>query len=523
MSFLPNTIATFLAIPLLSVSTTLLYAESVYEARDNDWRNGALVYQVIVDRFAPSENLDAKRDLYPAPKVLREWNEDPKRGVDIPSAGVWSHEIDFWGGDLQSLSGKLDYVQELGMEVLYLNPIHQAYTNHKYDAQDYFAVSEEYGTREDVVNLATNVNNRDMRLMLDGVFNHMGRTSPYFQEALSNPESKWREWYTIDPAYKHGYQAWYNVPNLPEVNLENPAVRARLWGDADSVIQGYLRDGVSGWRLDVAFDIGYDHLRELTDSAHKARPDALIIGEVWNYPPDWFDHIDALMNMTQRELILAMCRQQCPPSQAKRLMDRMVADTKNYESLLRSWVMIDNHDTPRLRTVLDAEWKQQQAQVLQFTLPGSPCIYYGVELGLQGGDDPEMRGPMRWELVNDQNSYLTWFKKLVRLRQENPALRVGDYRAVETEKLFAFMRTTDKVADSVLVIANPTDQPVTEFLMPAESKWMSGNKLIDQLTGEEFNMFSGTLSVTVPAQTTLVLKAQLKDGKTEYNPYKRVP
>lgn len=513
--------ALFASALCLAIASPVI-GESVYESRDADWRNGALVYQVIVDRFAPSENLATKLDLYPAPKKLREWKEVPTRGQELPEVSVWSHEIDFWGGDLKSLSNRLDYIQDLGMDVLYINPIHQAYTNHKYDAQDYFEVSPEYGTREDVRSLAETVNSMDMRLMLDGVFNHMGRTSPHFQDALKNPESPWRDWYIIDPNYTHGYRAWYNVPNLPEVNLESPAVRARLWGDSDSVIQGYLKDGVSGWRLDVAFDIGPEYLRELTDSAHKARPDALVIGEIWNYPPQWFDSIDGVMNMTQRELILGMIRGQCSPVQAKRMMDRMVADTKDYEALLRSWMMIDNHDTPRLKTVLDEEWKQRQAQVLQFTLPGSPCIYYGVELGMEGGDDPEMRGPMRWDLVTQDNPYLTWFKSLVKLREENPALRVGDYIPVETERLFAFLRKTDRVAETVLVIANPTSEPVREFVMPAESMWMSASTMVDQLSGAEFRLYSGTIDLTVPPQTTLVLKPRLLDGSKEYTPYKRV-
>jgi cyclomaltodextrinase len=504
-------------------STAKNSVPDLYDARDADWRNGALVYQVIVDRFAPPLDIDSKRHLYPAPKILREWSEVPTKGTFVEEVSVWSHEIDFWGGDLQSLKSRLDYVEELGVDVLYLNPIHQAYTNHKYDAQDYFKVSEEYGTREDVVALADKVNNRGMRLMLDGVLNHMGRSSPYFQDALANPESPYRDWYIFDADHQHGYRAWYNVRNLPEVNLENAELRAKLWGNKDSVLQGYLRDGVSGWRLDVAYDIGYEYLRELTDAAHEARPDALVIGEIWNYPPKWFTVTDAVMNMTQRELILAMLRGQASAVQAKLLMDRMVADTPEYEALLRSWVMIDNHDTPRLRTVLKEQWQQEFAQILQFTLPGSPCIYYGVEIGMEGGDDPEMRAPMRWDLVNDQNTTLQWFRKLVELRKREQALRVGDYIPVETQNLFAFIRKTDEADESLLIIANPTNEEVQEFIMPAESKWMSASKMIDQLSGREYFLFSGTMDVRIPARTVVILKPLIPDNELEYSPYKRVP
>jgi cyclomaltodextrinase / maltogenic alpha-amylase / neopullulanase len=135
------------------------------------------VYQVLVDRFAPSANLDAKRSLYPAPKVLRTWSEVPKKGTYREDVRVWSHEIDFWGGDLQSTRSKLDYVQGLGADVLYLNPINLAYTNHKYDALDYQKVSPEFGSRDDMKALAVDVHKRGMKLVLDGVFNHMGRNS----------------------------------------------------------------------------------------------------------------------------------------------------------------------------------------------------------------------------------------------------------------------------------------------------------------------------------------------------------
>lgn len=501
-----------------------IYAEDgkTYEARDADWRNGALVYQVIVDRFAPADDLEAKRHLYPAPKRLREWGEAPTRGTYVEEAGVWSHEIDFWGGDLDSLRGRMGYIHELGVDVLYLNPIHQAYTNHKYDAQDYFAVSEEYGTREDVEDLAREVHARGMRLVLDGVLNHMGRTSPWFQDAMANPRSPYRDYFIIGDQFQHGYQAWVNVKNLPELNLENRALRRRLWLDRDSVVQGYLRDGVDGWRLDVAFDIGYEYLDELTRSAHRARPGSLVIGEIWNYPEKWFPAVDGLMNMAQREVMLAMIQGRVEPDQAARLIDVMVEDA-GIEPLLKSWVMIDNHDTQRLRTVLRDPWQQRMAQVLQFTLPGSPCIYYGVEVGMEGGDDPEQRGPMRWDLVTEDNEHLQWMRRLIALRQDNRALRIGDYRSLPTTNIFAFMRNTERAGETILVVANPTSEERREFLLPRESSWMSFSVLVDQLTGHEVTTHAGTLTVTLPPHTIRVYKVRIPDGTVQYSPYKRVP
>jgi glycosidase len=173
----------------------------VYQKREADWRNGAIVYQVFVDRFAPAANLEAKRALYPAPKKLRAWAEEAKKGSYLEAEKVWSHEIDFWGGDIASTIGKLDHVQQLGADVLYLNPVVLAYTNHKYDALDYLQVSPEYGTRADVKKLAAETRRRGMKLVLDGVFNHMGRNSPKFKDAAANPKSPYRKWFVFGPQF----------------------------------------------------------------------------------------------------------------------------------------------------------------------------------------------------------------------------------------------------------------------------------------------------------------------------------
>lgn len=492
------------------------------QRREADWRNGAIVYQVIVDRFAPPANLEAKRDLYPAPKRLRSWDESPSRGEYLEEVEVWSHEIDFWGGDLDSLRGQLDYIANLGVDVLYLNPIHLAYTNHKYDAQDYKEVSPEYGTRDDVGALAEAVHDRGMKLVLDGVFNHMGRTSPYFQEALQDPDSPWREFYYIGPEYELGYRAWVNVPNLPELNLESQTVRDYVFGAPDSVIQGYMRqEKVDGWRLDVAFDIGFRYLSELTESAHEARPGSVVIGEVWNYPEEWMPALDGVMNMTGRELVLKTVQGRLEPQLAGVHFERMVNDT-GIEPLLKSWIILDNHDTPRLATSLPETWQQRMAQVLQFTLPGSPCVYYGVEVGMTGGDDPEQRGPMRWDLASEDNETLTWTKNLIAERQSNRALRIGDFRLLDSAGTLAYLRRTTRAADTTVVIANPGEEPVHETLLVRESKFMSFTQMSDAFSDARFSVVAGVMELDVPPRTVYVLRPEIDTETIEYTPYKRV-
>jgi len=497
-----------------------LQREADFDRRAADWRNGAVVYQVIIDRFAPAADLEAKRSLYPEPKKLRGWDEVPTKGEFVEAAGVWSHEIDFWGGDIASLSAKLDYIKSLGVDVVYLNPIHQAYTNHKYDAQDYFEVSPEYGTRADVAALADSVHDRGMKLVLDGVFNHMGRTSPAFQSALTDPNSIWRDWFFIGPEYAHGYRAWYNVVNLPEVKLENPVVQARLYRDPDSVVQGYLREGVDGWRLDVAFDIGFAYLSDLTLSAHTAKPGSVVIGEIWNYPQEWTPALDGVMNMHWRELILRVVKGDIPGAQAGRMMQTLV-DDMGLEPLLKSWLIMDNHDTPRLLTQVPEEEMARFAQALQFTLPGSPCVYYGSEVGMTGGGDPEQRGPMRWDLANAENPHYQWMTKLLKIRSESRALRIGDFALVDTQKALGFLRRTDRVADLVLVLANPTGEPVREIFPTRDGKLMDWAKLEDALSDATAQSHAGIIDITIPPRTVHIFRPRLPEGP-EYSPFKRV-
>ena len=496
--------------------------KGVFEAREKDWRNGAIAYQVLVDRFAPSSRLDAKRDLYPAPKVLKTWDQTPKRGSYVPDARVYSHEIEFWGGDLQSLAAKLDHVQQLGADVLYLNPIHLAYTNHKYDALDYQQISPEYGTRADLKALAANLHQRRMKLVLDGVFNHMGRNAPWFKEAEADPRSPYRDWFNFGKQYPGGARSWWLFENLPELNLENPKVRDYLYRKPDSVVRSYLRDGVDGWRLDVAMDIGFDYLQELTKTAHAQKPGALVVGEIANYPKEWFPAVDGLLHFTMRHILLRIADGRISARAGGAMLERMLREA-DYEHLLKSWVYLDNHDTDRLATALPDLRQRQLAQVLQFTLPGTVNLYYGSEVGMTGGDDPEQRAPMRWDLVTPDNPALQWTRQLIALRKQQRALRVGNFRSVSTDQLLGFERYTDRVADTVIVLANTTDRDITETVMPANSKLMNPFKMRDLLptTAAPVSIMSSLLEVTVPARSVRVLAPELSPGGG-YSSYKRV-
>ena len=497
---------------------------NVFAARERDWRNGNIVYQVLVDRFAPSDHLDAKRGFYPFPKVLREWSETPSPGINLPDARLNSQELEFWGGDFDSLRSRVDYIERLGVDVLYLNPIHLAYTNHKYDALDFQKISPEFGDREDFIQLAAEVHSRGLKIVLDGVFNHMGRNAPIFQDAIADPDSPWRDWFAIGSQYEGGARVWTGFQNLPELNIENPSVRGYLYENPDSVVRSYLRDGADGWRLDTAFELGYQFLRELTQAAHEEKSGSLIIGEIVNYPDEWLRSIDGVMNFTLRQIVLGAVSGGISPAAAGRMLNRLICDA-GIEAMLKSWMVIDNHDIPRIASQIPEMSQRRLAQTLQFTLPGAPNIYYGSEVGMTGGGDPENRGPMRWDLVSEDNPELIWIKQLIALRKKNRALRIGNFRLIESERLLAFERYTDRALETVVVLANPSDAAVTERVMVANASLMDNTQMVHLLgpVGEApaCTLEAAFMTVTIPPETALVLSPR-EHSLGGYSRYKRV-
>lgn len=248
-----------------------------------------------------------------------------------------------------------------------------------------------------------------------------------------------------------------------------------------------------------------------------------MVGEIVNYPGPWLRSLDAVMGFALRQIVLGMVEGQIPAARAARLTEQLIQDA-GIEPMLKSWIVIDNHDIPRIATQLPDVAQRRWVQTLQFTLPGAPNVYYGAELGMTGGPDPENRGPMRWDLLKDDNPELVWTRQLIALRKTHRALRVGDFRRIDAERLFAFERYTDRALDSVLVVANPSDQAVTERLMVPDGELMDDTPLVDALrpAGPAVaTLGSGFVTVHVPARTALVLTPQER-ALGGYSRYKRV-
>jgi glycosidase len=489
--------------------------------REKDWRMGGIVYQIFVDRFAPSLNLEAKRHHYQPPRSLHAWKELPKRGVKDPNTRYWSHELAFWGGDLMSILSKVSYLKQLGVDTIYLNPIFEAMSNHKYDTYDYERISEEYGTMEEFKHLIKVFKENSLKLILDGVFNHMAIGSAKFKDANQLPISEYRSWFVFGNQFSTGVRLWHNAPSLPELNLENNKVRDYLFNGDNSIVKRYINLGIDGWRLDTAIELGYDYLFELTSAAHGANPSSVVIGELNNYPQGWAPAMDGTMLLPLRDLIIQVAKGGISAKTFSEVTEKMIAET-GVETMLQSWVLLENHDTARIVNDLPSFSEYQLAKTLQFSLPGTINLYMGEEVGTPGGDDPLNRAPMNWELVQKGNQYSNLHQKLIQVRKKHRALRIGDIKFLVSDKLIAYIRTTDQYDEVIVMVLNPTDKPVKEMIMITDPLLKSHNKFINILTGEVVTKSYGTfLPITMQAKSSYILKPDLSpiDG---YSPYKNI-
>ena len=406
------------------------------------WVRDAVFYQIFPDRFASSDRV-AK------PGWLEPWDSPPT-------------VHGFKGGDLVGIAERLDHIADLGATALYLTPIFSSASNHRYHTYDYLTVDPLLGGDAGLRTLLDAAHGRGMRVVLDGVFNHAGRGFWPFHHVLENgADSPYRNWFHLDPsvldgsrpirAYPKpgtppsdfGYKAWWSLPALPKLNTDEPLVREYLFG----VAEHWLRFGIDGWRLDVPAEIDDEAFwQEFRVRCRAIRPDAYLVGEIWDLAPEWLrgDRFDALMNYPLTEAILGFAggpsldmdivrghheyrRTMAPldgPAFAARLLE--TADAYDPDVVAVQLNLLSSHDAPRMRTVLGGDDVAVRLAVLiQMTLPGAPCVYYGDEIGLAGGNDPACRGAFPWDTDRWDVALRDDIRDAIRLRAGEPALRHG--------------------------------------------------------------------------------------------------
>ena len=433
--------------------------------------HGRVMYHIFVDRFAPH---GGKRR---ADAVYRAWDEEITQFATHPGGAVANNE--FFGGTLWGVLDKLDYLQSLGVNAIYLSPVHKAYSNHKYDVGDYEAVDEQFGGKAALRALIAACKKRDVLLFLDGVFNHTGDDSKYFNKrktypvvgAFQSKESPYYAWYQFEH-YPEAYAAWWGIPILPKLSLQNPEVEEYFLGERGIVAQ-YTEMGIDGWRLDVADELPNRFLERMRRLV-KAKTDGngVILGEVWENAADKLAYgerrryflgkqLDGVMNYPLREALIAFVRD----ANAIQLCHTLRELWSSYPTTACHSLMnlLSTHDTARILTVLGGESEPQLARarlcmaaLLQYTVYGVPSLFYGDEAGLLGQGDPFCRRPYPWG--REDGELLAFYRKLGRIRCENPVLAQGSFRILaHAPHALCFERKNDK--GHLIVAANRGGEP----------------------------------------------------------------
>ena len=491
------------------------------------WVRDAVFYQIFPDRFAASGRV-------PKPGNLEAWDAPPT-------------VHGFKGGDLLGIAEHLGYLEDLGITAIYLTPIFASAANHRYHTYDYLAVDPLLGGDAALRELLDAAHDRGMRVVLDGVFNHTGRGFWPFHHVLENgADSPYTGWFHLDeaalragrpllayppagtPAAALGYEAWWGLPALPKLNTNEPQVREFLFG----VAEHWLRFGIDGWRLDVPAEIDDEAFwQEFRRRCRAIRPDAYLVGEIWSVAPDWVrgDRFDALMNYPLGEAILGYAggsaldleivrrhheyaeniRHLDGPAFAARVGE--LAGAYDPAVVAAQLNLLGSHDAPRMRSVLGGDVARVRlAAMLQLTLPGAPSIYYGDEVGLAGGNDPECRGAFPWDQARWEPGLRDTIRSLLHLRAAEPALRDGHVTVVgAADSAVALERGSG--AARFVIVANPGDAAVRLELRFSDAPSGAGGHLapvaIPGLAGTaESRIVDGRATLDLAASSGTVLR-----------------
>lgn len=424
-----------------------------------DWAKGAVIYQVFPDRFSKAGQCDLTAKL--KPYVIHQSWEEEVFWQPTPRGEVLNN--DFYGGNFRGITEKMDYIASLGTTILYLNPISKSFSSHRYDTGDYKTPDPMLGTEADFRAMCDAAHARGIRVVLDGVYSHTGANSLYFDRehtfggkgAYCSKESPYYSWYTFHD-YPNSYNCWWNFDTLPTVNKMDPAFLDYIIENEDSVVAHWLNLGADGFRLDVADELPNDFMVRIKKRIREIRPDALLIGEVWEDASNKIAYdvrrryfvdgtLDSVMNYPFRTAILNFLRKK-DGAQALRQSVMTVVENYPHQVLHCNMNLLGTHDTARILTALVDDFdgprevlaqrrlSQQQlgqarellmmATVLQFTLPGSPSIYYGDEAGMEGGKDPFNRRTYPWG--KEDRELLSHHRQLGQLHRQLEALRLGE-------------------------------------------------------------------------------------------------
>jgi glycosidase len=406
------------------------------------WLQESVVYQIFVERFHNGDK-----------------NNDPK------NTALWGAEVKTeskFGGDLQGIIDKLDYLEELGVNLIYLTPIFKSSSNHKYNTADYYDIDPQFGTLCVAKELIKKCHAKGIKIVFDAVFNHSGSDFFAFKDLLENQQaSKYKDWYFIDSypvsTSKINYYTFANdVSTMPKLNTNNKEVREYLLKVAEYWVKEI---GIDGWRLDVCDEVDHDFWRAFNKVVKEVNKDAVIVGEIMHEANSFLkgDQLDSIMNYPFKFALVDFFANRS--ISVEKFDDILSFNRTLYmNSITRQlWNLIDSHDTKRFLTECDHNVDRMKlAIVFQFCYQGVPYIYYGDEIGLNGGNDPQCRKCMIWEKEKQNTELFHLYKTIISLRKHNKALIYGDYKTMYCkDNVLVFKRSYE--GKSLLIAINNND------------------------------------------------------------------
>ncbi|PJF46823.1 MAG: alpha-amylase [Chloroflexi bacterium] len=474
------------------------------------WVRHAIFYQIFPDRFAKSERVAKPSNLEP-------WEEKPTH-------------YGFKGGDLIGVVEHLDYLQDLGINAIYLCPIFQSTANHRYHTHDYYRVDPILGGDAAFRALLDEAHRRDIRVIIDGVFNHASRGFYQFNHALENgAASPYLDWFYIRGFPLHAYEgkpinydAWWGIPALPKLNTRTPAVREFIF----DVAQHWIRFGADGWRLDVPAEIDDDEFwREFRRRVKTVNPDAYLVGEIWHPAQRWLqgDQFDAVMNYQFAKACIGFFVGEAmdvnltagvgyapvpvmdAPAFGRALEEMLALYDENVCAVQMN--LLDSHDTARFLSIAGGDVAALKlATLCQMTFPGAPSIYYGDEIGMRGGKDPDCRRAFIWDEATWDIGLRDYFKQCIALRRRYRALRDGGFNVLFAEgRVIAYLRAR---GDEKLIVALNSGPAAATMNIVVRDVLPEGSELRGEL-GERvsYTVTDGVLrNVSIPKRKGVVLR-----------------
>ena len=414
------------------------------------WVERSVIYHIFPDRFANGDKSNDPANVVP-------WNGKPSYN-------------NYFGGDVAGVEQHLGYLKDLGVSAVFFNPVFKSPSNHRYETTDYFQIDPIFGTNQEFLKLTRDLEKNGMKTILDGVFNHTATNFAPFADVVNNgADSKYKNWYTfksfpVKVGPNPNYEAWFNFPSMPKVNYSSPEARRYML----SVPEFWqTKASVAGWRLDAANEVTPDYWVDFRKKVKSINPNAWIVGEVWGDGTPWLkgDQWDSVMNYQFREAVLGFVSQ-AGSGRPSDLMRKLMGVYNTYVPQVSRNMMnlISSHDTPRILNLCGKDASLAKlAAILQFTWIGTPSIYYGDEIGMEGAKDPDNRRGMTWDAVNRSNSFLNLYKKLVHMRNADRTLQSGDPVPLvidDQKQVVSFARVLDDKADLIAINRSNTEQSI---------------------------------------------------------------